>query len=71
MTEKHDTPAEHLTFSQRYGYEPLPKTMQLEELSDDLRREIWKATRHFLTMDRSGNDPSMGEARRSSRPSDT
>lgn len=30
-----------LTFSQRYGYEPLPKPMQAEELSDDLRRELW------------------------------
>ena len=39
---------EHLTFSQRCGYEPLPEPMQLEELSDDLRREIWNATREFL-----------------------
>lgn len=52
--------ADHLTFSQRYGYEPLPEPMQFEELPDDLRCEIWNATRRFLTMDRSGNDPSMG-----------
>ena len=32
---------ENLTFSQRWGYEPLPDPMQLESLSDDLRREIW------------------------------
>lgn len=29
------------TFSQRYGYQSLPKPMQAEELSDDLRRELW------------------------------
>ena len=40
--------ADGLTFSQRYGYEPLPKPMQLEELSDDLRREIWNETRSLL-----------------------
>ena len=38
----------HRTFSQRYGYEPLPGPMQLEELSDDLRREIWNTTRELL-----------------------
>ena len=32
--------ADDLTFSQRYGYEPLPKPMQLEELSDDLRSHL-------------------------------
>ena len=37
-----------LTYSQRYGYEPLPQPMRLEELSDDLRREIWNVTREFL-----------------------
>ena len=35
----------HLPFSQRYGYEPLPESMRLGELSDDLRREIWNAIR--------------------------
>ena len=32
---------QELTFSQRYGYEPLPEPMRLEHLSDNLRREIW------------------------------
>lgn len=40
--------ADSLTFSQRYGYAPLPKPMQLEELSADLRREIWNETRSLL-----------------------
>lgn len=39
---------ESLTFSQRYGYEPLPKPMHLEEISDDLRREIWNHIRKLL-----------------------
>ena len=51
MTEKRDTPDKHLTFSQRYGYDPLPEPMRLEELSDDLRRKIWNAALAFLTMD--------------------
>ena len=34
----------HFTFSQRYGYEPLPGPMQLEQLSDDLRRETASLT---------------------------
>ena len=36
------------SFSQRYGYEPLPKPMRLEELSSDLRVEIWNEVREFL-----------------------
>ena len=43
---------DNFTFSQRYGYEPLPKPMQLEELSDDLRREIWNITRSNLLKNR-------------------
>ena len=39
---------DHLTFSQRYGYESVPEPMQLEELSGDLRREIWNAMRKHL-----------------------
>ena len=35
-------------FSQRHGYAPLPAPMRLEEISDDLRREIWNATREIL-----------------------
>ena len=31
---------DHFTFSQRYGYEDLPEAMNLESLSDDLRREL-------------------------------
>lgn len=38
----------HLTFSQRYGYKPLPAPMCLEELSDDLRRELWNSLRELL-----------------------
>ena len=48
MSDNQYQSEDHLTFSQRYGYEPLPEPMQLEELSDDLRREIWNATREFL-----------------------
>lgn len=48
MAEKRNTSADHLTFSQRYGYEQLPQPMQLEELSDDLRREIWNSIRELL-----------------------
>ena len=36
------------SFSQRHGYEPLPEPMRLEELSSDLRREIWSEVREFL-----------------------
>ena len=39
---------DHLTFSQRYGYEPIPKPMRLEEISDDLRREIWNVVRELM-----------------------
>lgn len=47
MTDESDFPV-HLTFSQRYGYEPLPEPMKLEEISDDLRREIWMAIKEYL-----------------------
>ena len=49
------THSEHFTFSQRYGYEPLPAPMRLEELSDDLRREIWNAVRGLLLEKRQSN----------------
>ncbi len=39
---------DHLPFSQRYGYEPLPEPMRLEQISDDLRREIWNVIRDRL-----------------------
>ena len=51
MADKRDMSAEHLTFSQQYGYEPLPEPMRLEHISDDLRREIWNALREFLHRD--------------------
>lgn len=49
MNDKQDRPNDHLTFSQRQGYSSLPKSMRLEELSDDLRRDIWNVTREILT----------------------
>ena len=36
------------SFSQRYGYEPLPEPMRAEELSTNLRQEIWIEVREFL-----------------------
>ncbi len=39
---------DHLTFSQRYGYAPLPEPMKLGDISQDLRRELWNATYAFL-----------------------
>ena len=42
------------SFSQRYGYEPLPEPMRLEEISNDLRREIWNAVREVLVEKRGG-----------------
>ena len=48
MPNKKNNFADGSTFSQRYGYAPLPKQMQLEELSDALRREIWNETRRLL-----------------------
>ena len=48
MPNKKNNFADGSTFSQRYGYAPLPKQMQLEELSDALRREIWNETRSLL-----------------------
>ena len=46
-TEREKFPA-HFSFSQRYGYEPLPEPMRLEYISDDLRIEICNAVRDFL-----------------------
>ena len=48
MTNDRDDLSDQLTFSQRHGYEPLPEPMKLEEISDDLRREIWNTIREFL-----------------------
>lgn len=43
-----------LSFSQRYGHEALPEPMRLGQISDDLRRELWNATRRQLEQLRSG-----------------
>lgn len=48
MTTERSSLPEHLTFSKRYGYEPLPEPMRLEELSSDLRRQIWNLVRAHL-----------------------
>ena len=48
MTDNRDDSFNNLTFSQRHGYARLPEPMQLEEVSDDLRRELWNETRKLL-----------------------
>ena len=48
------------SFSQRYGYKPLPKPMRLEELSSDLRMEIWNEVRGFLLGKRDSAGISVG-----------
>ena len=48
MPNNRDGVSDHLTFLQRHGHEPLPEPMRLEELSDDLRREIWNLVYDFL-----------------------
>lgn len=40
----------NLTFSQRHKYDDLPSPMRLEELSDDLKREIWNVVREKLIL---------------------
>ena len=47
--------AGNLPFSQRYKYEPLPEPMRLEQLSNDLRREIWNAVRILLLEGKKGH----------------
>ena len=47
MTDQ-DRFRKNLTFSQRYGYEPLPGPMRLGELSPDLRRELWNSVYRSL-----------------------
>ena len=56
MPNKPTTPTDYLTFSQRFGYEALPGPMQLEKLSNTLRREIWGATREFLIVFRGSSN---------------
>ena len=48
MNDSRDRFDDDLKFSQRHGYEPLPQPMQPEELSPDLRREIFNAFVRFL-----------------------
>ena len=48
MRGKSNQLADSLTFSQRYGYSPLPEPMRLEELSTDVRRELWNKVRRLL-----------------------
>ena len=38
----------HQPFSRRHGYEPLPKAMRLESLSEELRIELWNCFRGLL-----------------------
>lgn len=47
MNSQYD-PSQNLTFSQRHGYVDLPQPMQLENIANDLRREIWNAFRELL-----------------------
>ena len=51
MPKKRNDSLDHLTFSQRYGYAPMPETMRLEEISDGLRREIFNAIREIILRD--------------------
>ena len=53
MTNDRDDLPDHLTFSQRYGYEPIPEQMRLEEISVDLRRELWNTVRELVLSMRS------------------
>ena len=48
MTKDEGKAFGQLTFSQRYGHEPLPEPRQLEELSGHLRGEIWNLIRELL-----------------------
>ena len=48
MTNSRGGRSDNLTFSQRHGYEPLPEPMRLEEISGDLKREIFNASRELF-----------------------
>ena len=52
VTENLDEFPNRLSFSQRYGYEPLPAPMHLQELSTDLRTEIWNTIRSLMLQGR-------------------
>ena len=53
MNDNREHPEKYLTFSQREGYESMPKQMHLEELSKGLRQEIWNEARRLLLLMRS------------------
>ena len=63
-TERERFPARS-TFSQRYGYEPLLEQMKLEQISDDLRLNLWdsdeRGIRHSL-LNQSSADVGLDEA---------
>ena len=44
-----------LSFSQRYGYEPLPEPMQLEQVPSDLRRAICDLIHEFIIKNTTGS----------------
>ena len=48
MIDSMSSPGAHRAFSQRFGYEPVPTPMRLEEVSRDLRREVWNTIRELL-----------------------
>lgn len=52
MAKNLDGFPDRLSFSQRYGYEPLPAPMKLGELSTDLRTEIWNTIRTMMLQGR-------------------
>ena len=51
MKSRQSDSTDDLTFSQRYGYAPLPQPMRLEEISAGLRREILNAIREIILRD--------------------
>ena len=48
MAVNREKSADHLTFSQRYGYDPLPEPMKIGHISDTLRREIFNNVRRLF-----------------------
>ena len=66
MTDERDYSTD-LTFSQRYGYEPLPEPMRLGEISSDLRREIFNSFRQFFMDARVGDHFPFEQQRRIER----
>ena len=50
MNDNTEHSEKYLTFSQREGYESMPEQMQSEELSTNLRKEIWNETRRLLLL---------------------